>query len=116
MIVFLAFLSVVMMTTGASFASVSFIASLVCWAGALLNGFLFAHLQYRSFVSGVAFDHGLTVGALRAGFSDDMMDDMAVYIANPTIMPARGLFTARIDGQHALVIEGGASDGNIQTL
>lgn len=73
--------------------------------GAISLGLTIAYLQ-EGMWSGRRFDGGLTVGTVRGLiFRED--HTMPIYVANPDLAPAGGLYTARIDGQRVLVIEKG---------
>lgn len=80
-------------------------------------GLLFAHAQ-NSIVARAYRGTDLTVRRLddyleydvsKTRSWDDVFD-MPIYLATPELMPAGGLFTCRIDGREALVVERGVTD------
>lgn len=69
----------------------------------ILLAFAFARAQMGLY-SGRRSVDTLTVASLRQQISL-LPEDMTVYLANPDIAPAIALFTCRMDGTPALVLE-----------
>jgi hypothetical protein len=76
--------------------------------GASCLGLIVANLQTGMW-SRRRFDGGLNLQTLWDVLSkeDSFTAETPVYVANPDLAPAGGLYIARIDGQRALVIEKG---------
>lgn len=76
----------------------------------ILAGIVFARLQAGWF-SGVVTATPLTLGQFKQ-LTHTFSDDVQFYIANPDLAPASGLFTCKLDGRQAIVIER-ETDGQI---